>query len=548
MGAVLAALAALVLPAGALGFAPLSGFGTSGGGVGQLSEPGGIAIGPDGSAFVADFENNRIAVFSPEGIFERAFGEGVVDGAEALQVCTTATGCLPGKAAASAGALKLPADVAFGPEGDLYVVDQNNNRVDVFTPAGAFLRAFAKEVEGPGLGGVCTAVSGCQAGAGDGSSGALLRPKGLAFGPSGDVYVADTNDERIAVFTAAGAFIRAFGENVGLGGGNVCTDECQQGTAGTASGQMDAPHDVVAGPGDLLAVTDGGNDRVDVFTSAGAFIRAFGKEVNIGGGDVCTTACKQGAESGVAGGLNEPTAASVDAAGNLYVADRTNNRIDEFSFSGAFIRAFGEGVLDGAEAFQVCASGAECQVGLQGTAAGSTPEPHGVAVDCRGGIYVVEENKETGFARVERFGDVAIPPPCTQPDEAVRVSLRKFAPSNRFRLRIHLNRKRGTATATVLAPSGIVILRGTGIRRFAKRTVSSKSVRSKACFRRVKGSCAPHQPKSGARLPILPVGNAKRTLEASGQAKVRIQVTFTPTGGTPRTKHKRLTLRMSAGR
>lgn len=363
--------------------------------------------------------------------------------------------------------------------------------------------------------------------------------------------MADTEDERIADFTPAGSFVRAFGENVNLSVGNVCTTECKKGDSGTGAGAMKHPSDVVAGPGGLLAITDNDNNRVDVFTPQGAFVRAFGKEVDIGGGDVCTTECRQGTEgmgSDAAGAVDEPSAVALDATGNLYVADRANNRIDEFSFSGAFIRAFGEGVLDGAEAFQVCAGGAGCEEGLMGTIAGSTPGPNGVAVDCRGGIYVVEENKETSFTRIERFGDVAIPPPCTQPEEAVRVSLRKFAPSNHFRLRIHLNRKRGTATATVLAPAGIAVLRGTGIRRFAKRTVPGKSMTSKACFKRVRGTCAPHQPKSAARLPIRPVGKAKRTLEETGQAKVRILVTFTPTGGTPATKHRMLTLRMSDGR
>jgi DNA-binding beta-propeller fold protein YncE len=553
MGVVmLAALAGLVLPAGALGFAPLSAFGAFGSGVGQLDTPGNIAIGPEGSAYVADYENNRISVFSPMGIFERAFGEGVVDGTETLQVCTTATGCMVAKADGSAGAMDQPEDVVFGPEGDLYVVDQNNNRVDVFTPAGAFLRAFGKEVELAGTGGVCTVATGCKKGVTGGSSGALDFPQGLAFGPTGDLYVADTDDERIAVFTPAGAFLRAFGEGVNTspGDANVCTTACQVGEPGEAAGEMDHPYDVVAGPGDLLAVTDRNNNRVDIFTPEGVFVRAFGKEVNAGpgGSDVCTTGCRKGVANGSAGAFNRPAAVAIDATGNLYVADTENNRIGEFSLSGAFVRAFGEGVVNGAEVFQVCAGGAECQAGLKGTIAGSTPEPYGVAVDCRGGIYVVEENEETEFARVERFGDVAVPPPCTQPEEAVRVSLRKFAPSNRFRLRIHLNRKRGAATATVLAPAGIAVLRGRGVRRFAKRTVPGKSMTSKACFKRVRGSCAPHQPKSAARLPIRPVGKAKRTLEETGQAKVRILVTFTPTGGTPATKHRMLTLRMSEGR
>lgn len=544
--AVLAALVVLALPASALGLGPLSSFGTFGSGVGQLARPGNVAIGSDGSAYVADYDNNRIAVFSPAGIFERAFGAGVIDSAEALQVCTMATLCRAGNAGEGAGAMDRPVDLAFGPEGDLFVADQNNNRVDVFSAGGAFVRAFGREVAVSRAADICTAVTGCKKGATGGSSGALDLPQGLAFGPGRDLYVADTNDARIAVFTPESAFVRAFGKEVneGPGDADVCTALCRKGKLGEGAGEMSAPYDLVAGPGGLLAVTDRGNNRVDVFSAEGSFVRAFGAEVNaeIGGGDVCASECKQGEATGSAGALAGPTAAAADASGNLYVADTGNNRVAELSFTGAFIRAFGEGVLDGAEAFQVCGAGAECQLGLKGTIAGSTPEPFGVAVDCRGSVYVVEEDEATGFARVELFGDVAVPPPCTQAGESVRVTLRKFVPSSRFRLRVELNPQRGTATAVVIAPpAGEVLLRGSEIRRLAKLSVPHGSAGPTKCS--PSGRCTRRDGPSGARLSIKPVGEAKLKLNETGEVKVRLNVTYTPDGGAPRTKHRTLTLR-----
>src|SRR5262245_8073530 len=52
--------------------------------------------------------------------------------------------------------------------------------------------------------------------------------------------------------------------------------------------------------------------------------------------------------------FNAPQDVAIDGAGNIYVADINNDRIDVFSGDGAFVRAFGWGVDTGAAAFEVC--------------------------------------------------------------------------------------------------------------------------------------------------------------------------------------------------
>jgi len=70
------------------------------------------------------------------------------------------------------------------------------------------------------------------------------------------------------------------------------------------------------------------------------------------------------------------------AAGDVYVADEGSNRIERFSPSGAFIAAWGWGVSDGEEKYEVCTSG--CRAGLAGSGAGQFSSPEGVAVDDSG--------------------------------------------------------------------------------------------------------------------------------------------------------------------
>lgn len=521
---VVVVLVGLAFPGSALGFGPLSGFGVFGeGAAGQIEEPRGIAVAADGTSYVADYGNFRVDVFAPDGAFIRAFGKGVNPGGG--DVCTAASGCQEGLDEESAGAINGPWGVAIGPEGNVFVADEENNRIDVFSPEGAFLRAFGKGVN-PGGSDVCTTV--CQAGEGLAGAGDMSAPKGIAFDSTGALYVTDYGRHRIDVFSPAGAFIRAFGKGVNAAGGDpdVCTTACKSGVAGGGAGEMRLILDVAVGPGNQIVVANSANNRIDVFSSGGAFIRGFGKEVKLGGGgNVCTaaTGCQEVPGGVGAGALSNPSGVLAGAGGNIYVSEFPNDRVSEFTVDGTFIRAFGAGVIDGAAAFQICTSVTGCQKGLEATIPGATPDPFGLAVDCRGALYVTEE--AGGFARVERFGESGTAlPPCTAAVPITAVAL--AAPSNKFKFgKLKLNRRKGTATLFVQVPGpGKLVLKGKGIQKVSRGAKKARKV----------------------KLPVKLVGKAKRTLLETGKAKVRAKVTFTPTGGTPRTKAKPLTLKKEA--
>jgi hypothetical protein len=415
---VIAAIATAALGVPALASAevtPLSivGAGVSGTGAGQFAQPTGLDTDGSGTTVVADKYNNRIAIYTASGTFVRAFGWGVAGGS-GLEVCTTT--CVAGTPGGGAGSLYSPTDVALDSSGLIYVTDTYNNRISVFTQSGAFVRTLGWGVQdGSAALQVCT--SGCVAGAnGQSGAGAIYKARGIDFGPDGNLYVADQNNSRIDVFTPAGGFVRTFGYGVQNGAAalQTCTSGCQAGLAGAAAGQLSQPRNVSV-DADTVYVAEGQNNRVSEFSLAGGFVRAFGWGVipATTGAQVCTavTTCQIGAAGAGAGQFNNVYAVLPDGSGLVYAADVSNNRINVFTKGGTFVKTFGWGVANGAPAFQVCT--ATCQAGSAGLGSGQMKNPEGLALDCRGGLWVGDQDN----FRLQRFGEpgTKLPPPCADP-------------------------------------------------------------------------------------------------------------------------------------
>lgn len=141
-------------------------WGRRGTGDGEFTEPWGIAVAPDGSVFVADTWNHRIQKFDPQGRFLLKWG------------AFTDT---QGLAAASPGNFFGPRDISFTREGNLLVVDTGNERLQMFDQNGRHLRSYGGEGRAVGQ---------------------FREPVGIAVDQAGRIYVADLWNQRIQVFSS----------------------------------------------------------------------------------------------------------------------------------------------------------------------------------------------------------------------------------------------------------------------------------------------------------------------------------------------------------
>ncbi len=131
-----------------------------------------------------------------------------------------------------------------------------------------------------------------------GTENARSGPGGMAVDVSGNLYVVDTQENRVQVYDFSGSYIFSWG------------------TSGDKSGQFNSPTDIAIDEDGRIFVADTGNKRVQVFNQVGEYITSIG--------DANVDSIK----------LQEPTAVSVDDFGFLYIADKGTGSISKFSTSG----------------------------------------------------------------------------------------------------------------------------------------------------------------------------------------------------------------------
>ena len=221
-----------------------------------LQAPEGIAIDPSGGSpyrlYVADSVNNRVLGWADAGAFANDEPATLVIGQpDALSI-----GCNDG--GIGPASLCNPEDVAVDGSGDLYVADATNNRVLEYTTPFDFgspiVGLTASQVFGQD--GSFT-TTGCNLGTGTINASTMCFPEGLTVDALGDLYVSDTNNNRVLEFNAGDTVAdNVFGQS-----GIFSTGLCNGGSDPSAD-TLCAPRGLVIDPHGDLFVADVDNSRV----------------------------------------------------------------------------------------------------------------------------------------------------------------------------------------------------------------------------------------------------------------------------------------------
>ena len=253
-----------------------------------LSGPQGVYIDSAGNIFIADSLNDRIReVDAATGIIHTVAGNGNF-------------GFSGDGGPATSAELHSPSGVFGDSAGNIFIADSGNERIREVVAATGIIHTVA------GNGNF-----GFSGDGGPAPDAELVTPSGVFVDISGNIFIADTGNARIREVVAATGIIQTVAGNGTNGGG---------GDGGPAtSAQLNGPFDVAVDGSGNVFIADSGNQRIrEVVASTGTIqtVAGNGAQGFSGDGGPATSAS-----------LRNPFGLSVDGSGNIFIADRDNNRI-----------------------------------------------------------------------------------------------------------------------------------------------------------------------------------------------------------------------------
>jgi trimeric autotransporter adhesin len=312
-----------------------------------LSSPDDVAVDVSGNIYIADSGNNRIRMVTKStGIVDTVAGTGSAgySGDGGLAIYAT---------------LSYPRGITIDGSGNMYIADTYNNRIRIVTKGNGIISTVA------GIGSAGYSGDGKQA-----SLALLYNPRTVAVDSSRNIYIADSGNNRIRIVTKGTGIITTVA-GTGLSGS---TGDGKLAVSAT----LNYPYSVAVDTSGNLFIADTYNHRIRMVTSTGIIstIAGTGAMGSAGDGGFATLAT-----------VNYPCDIALDTSGNLYIADTDNYRIRLVTKSSGVISA-------------VAGAGSYGSTGDGGQAAAATfYNPHGVAVDSMGNIYVAD----SGNNRIRMF-------------------------------------------------------------------------------------------------------------------------------------------------
>jgi sugar lactone lactonase YvrE len=190
---------------------------------GQFKDPIGVAVGQDGVIAVVDSGNARVQRFDRDGGFLSVWGED--EGGVTFTRTANGLG---------------PTGVTLAPDGTTWVADTWGHRVVALDASGAIVQTIGAE----------TIDTGDDRARVDEAGGRFFGPRDIAVSDAA-IYVVDTGNERVQLFTRDGAFVDAWGGY------------------GSEPDQLIEPVGIALGPDGNVYVADSGNARISIFTPDG---------------------------------------------------------------------------------------------------------------------------------------------------------------------------------------------------------------------------------------------------------------------------------------
>jgi sugar lactone lactonase YvrE len=352
----------------------------------RFRTPKGVVVDGAGNVYVADSGNHAVRKIGPSGPVSTLAGRAGAAGGR--------------RGADSTARFGDPTGLAVDGAGNVYVADPEHGSVHVIAPSGkvsavaAHVHMGAAGVAVDGAGNVFVAdhwkhvvrkiapsgdaialagtvgKEGSADGAGDAAG--FRFPKGVALGPAGEVYVADSGNDTIRKVDASGVVSTVAGTPRSTGAAD--------GSAGAAL--LDSPGDVAVDGAGNVFVADAGNGAIRKIAPSGLVSTLAGHARERGSAD----------GEGPAAPFEWPIGLAVDGAGYVYVADAQRHTISKVTPSGAV------STLAGAAGAPGSADGAGSSARF------STPS--GLAVDGAGTVYVADCGNGT-VRRIAPSGEVS---------------------------------------------------------------------------------------------------------------------------------------------